>query len=231
MPASLTIIKYPKAFVPFAFFAMAVHRLPLWLNKDLSFYKLMGIGKNGTFDKVPDLCQWAILAVFSDENKIKAADHRRLVKDLYGNFIAAWYRFFRCTLHTYILQAEEGHGTWDGKKAFGVTTGSIESNEQIAVLTRASIKLSKLKYFWANVAPVAAKMNLAKGFIRSYGIGELPWIKQATFSIWENKDAMKAFAYGTKEHATVVKRTRSEKWYSEDMFVRFRIIKELKPTD
>ncbi|MEO5944942.1 MAG: spheroidene monooxygenase, partial [Ferruginibacter sp.] len=63
MQVSLTIIRYRKIFVPFAFFAMAIFRLPLWLNKNISFYKLMGSGKNGTFDKTPDLQQWAILTV------------------------------------------------------------------------------------------------------------------------------------------------------------------------
>jgi hypothetical protein len=52
MQVSLTIIKYPNRFIPFAFFAMALHRLPLWQHKNISFYKLMGTGKNGTFDSV-----------------------------------------------------------------------------------------------------------------------------------------------------------------------------------
>jgi len=34
---------------------------------------------------------------------------------------------------------------------------------------------------------------------------------------------MKAFAYRNKEHAEVIKKTREQRWYSEDMFIRFRI--------
>lgn len=222
MRASLTIIKYKKGLVPFAFFAMALHRLPLWLNKNINFYKLMGSGKNGTFDKVPDLQQWAVLAV---HRHMPAGDTAYSPEKLYGKFIAAWFRFFKCRLHTYILDPVDGHGKWDGKNAFG----EIERREitgKIAVLTRAAIKLNKLKYFWAHVASVAAKMNTAKGFVTSYGIGELPWIKQATFSIWETKEDMMAFAYGMQEHKEVVKKTRAEKWYSEDMFVRFQIVNE-----
>jgi len=67
-------------------------------------------------------------------------------------------------------------------------------------------------------------MANAKGLISSLGIGEMPWIKQATFSIWQSKAAMKDFAYQMKEHQEVIRKTRAEKWYSEDMFVRFRII-------
>jgi heme-degrading monooxygenase HmoA len=51
----------------------------------------------------------------------------------------------------------------------------------------------------------------------------MPYFKQATFSIWESKAAMKAFAYGSQHHKDVVAKTRKEDWYSEDMFVRFKI--------
>lgn len=35
---------------------------------------------------------------------------------------------------------------------------------------------------------------------------------------------MKAFAYGMKEHADVIQKTRKQDWYSEDMFTRFKVI-------
>ncbi|RYD69338.1 MAG: DUF3291 domain-containing protein [Sphingobacteriales bacterium] len=195
---------------------MAVHHLPLLFNKNISFYKLMGSGKNGTFDKTPDWQQWSILCV---SHKLIAND-----KPVYGSFIKNWYRFFGCELFTMILEPTEGHGTWDGKKAFGELKPKSDYDGRIAVLTRATIRINKLKYFWQNVAPVAKKMSTANGFIFSAGIGEVPWIKQATFSVWKNKESMLAFAYGMKEHAEVIQKTRKQKWYSEDMFTRFKII-------
>ena len=219
MQVSLTIAKYRSAFVPFALCAMALFRLPLWLNKNISFYKLLGTGKNGTFDKRPDWKQWGILAVHRQESM------NPTTTDLYGKAIAKWFRLFRVELTTYLLEPLEGHGLWDNKKPFGEVFIPQTYDGPIAVLTRATIKLNKLKYFWAHVAPVAARMSEAKGFIRSYGIGEIPWIKQATFSIWESKEDMKAFAYGMKEHAEVIKKTRQQKWYSEELFMRFKIIK------
>ena len=94
----------------------------------------------------------------------------------------------------------------------------------IAVLTRATIRLSKLRSFWKNVDGVARDMAGADGFITSLGIGETPFIKQATFSIWESKAHMKQFAYQAREHAEVIRKTRKGDWYSEDMFVRFKIL-------
>jgi heme-degrading monooxygenase HmoA len=218
MQVSLTIIKYPNRFIPFAFFAMALHRLPLWRHKNISFYKLMGTGKNGTFDKRPDFNQWAIMAA----HVLEISDNN--IENLYGKFIAKWFRIFKCETKIYLLDPIEGHGTWDNKKPFGVLPAKSDYEGKIAVLTRATIKLNKLKYFWQNVAPVAEKMNTAKGFLISYGVGEIPWIKQATFSIWESKEDMKNFAYGMKEHAEVIKKTRQQKWYSEDMFTRFKVV-------
>lgn len=218
MHVTLTIIKYPNKFIPFAFFAMAIHRFPLWLNKNISFYKLMGTGKNGTFDKKPDLNQWAIMAAY----KTEITDTN--IEKLYGKFISKWLSVFKCTVHTHLLEPIEGHGTWDSKKPFGNLPPKSDFEGKIAVITRATIRLSKLKFFWENVAPIAVKMSTAKGFITSYGVGEIPWIKQATFSIWDSKEDMKNFAYGMKEHAEVIKKTRQQKWYSEDMFTRFRII-------
>lgn len=175
----------------------------------------MGCGKNGTFDKKPDLNQWAIITAYRPgiaENK-----------SLYGKFIDNWLQACKCELFTVFLEPLEGHGTWDGQQVFGNLVPRPGYQGKIATLTRATIRIKKLKYFWNNVAPVANKMGSAKGFIMSVGIGEIPPVKQATFSIWETKEDMKDFAYQMKEHRDVIVKTRAEKWYSEDMFVRFAI--------
>ena len=177
----------------------------------------MGCGKNGTFDKVPDLNQWAILTVYDEKQKIIPAN-------IYGKFISKWIKLFSCETLTFMLEPIAGHGLWDRKKAFGELNNKTEHTGRIATLTRATIRLSKLKYFWKNVAPVSDNIKSAKGFIFSAGIGEVPWIKQATFSVWDSAEDMKAFAYGMKAHSEVIKKTRQQQWYSEDMFVRFKIL-------
>ncbi|HRF27203.1 MAG TPA: spheroidene monooxygenase, partial [Ferruginibacter sp.] len=62
MTTSLTVFRYPVWAIPLAWLSMGVFRFPLWINRRIRFYKLMGCGLNGTFDKKPDLRQWAILA-------------------------------------------------------------------------------------------------------------------------------------------------------------------------
>lgn len=222
MLVTLTIIRYPKKYIPFALIAMALHRLPLWLNKKVSFYKLLGCGKNGTFDKHPDWQQWGIMAVQSNSMVVPDFNKASHIHILYGSFINKWLCFFKCETWTIFLEPLEGHGRWDGKEPFKVITKHTNYNGIIATLTRATIRINKLKTFWQNVEAAAGEMAIAKGFICSVGIGEMPYIKQATFSIWQSKDDMKMFAYQMHQHTAIIQKTRSERWYSEDMFVRFK---------
>jgi hypothetical protein len=227
MQVTLTIIRYPKRYTYFAVLAMAMHRFPLWINKHQSFFKLMGCGKNGTFDKHPDWQQWGIFAVSKESLALKDMTPEAVIFKLYGSFIGKWLRFFKCETWTIFLDPIEGHGSWDGKQPFGELAKNTPHEGPIAILTRATIRVSKLKAFWQNVEGVAVQMSGAPGLITSIGIGELPFIKQATFSIWQSKDAMKQFAYQMHQHTAVIQKTRKENWYSEDMFVRFKLIKTI----
>ena len=60
------------------------------------------------------------------------------------------------------------------------------------------------------------------------GIGELPFLAQATFSVWKNLDSVMNFAYKSKDHSDIIKKTRKRNWYSEDMFTRFIIKKNIE---
>ena len=65
------------------------------------------------------------------------------------------------------------------------------------------------------------KIWTAKGVLFYKGVGEWPWIQQATVSIWESFQAVNQFAYQHKGHAEIVRKTRQQKWYKEDLFSRF----------
>jgi hypothetical protein len=217
MQSQLIIVRYARWLFWAGFLSMAVFRIFLWMEKRIHFWRLMGCGKNGTFDIVPDARQWAVLIITDQANTP--------IENCVPAFLNGWWRFFGCEKWVLTLQPLEGHGTWNGKEVFGTYPPEGASyTGRIAVLTRATIRVSKLLAFWKNVQPVAATMMSTPGFITSVGIGEIPWIKQATFSVWESREHMKQFAYRMKEHQQVIKKTRQEKWYSEDMFIRFAII-------
>jgi heme-degrading monooxygenase HmoA len=215
MIVSISIIKYPTKYIPFAFLAMALHRIPLLLNKNCKFWKLMGCGKNGTFDINPDFHKWGLLTVWHNQDDYENFKSNSLV--------TKWWNLFSIEQFTVLLEPLESHGEWSGKKPFG--DAKIKDHTgKIAILTRATIRFNRLKNFWRNVPPVANIMSTANGFITSIGIGEAPYFMQATFSVWENLEDVKNFAYKSKEHAEVIKLTRVENWYKEELFARFRIL-------
>lgn len=218
---SLTIIRYPGRYVFFALCAMAIHRLPLWANKKIYFWKLLGCGKGGGFSKTPDWRQWAVLTVRYKETL--PGNRQDLLKVLYGRFIAGWYRYFQCETHTFLLAPVSGHGNWDSRQPFGQIPHTTDYSGKVAVLTRATIRLNSLPRFWAHVKGAADLLHTANGLLYTVSIGELPFIKQATFSIWNSVEDMKVYAYQTR-HTEVIKKTHEEKWYSEELFVRFRIV-------
>ncbi|WP_246230506.1 DUF3291 domain-containing protein [Mucilaginibacter humi] len=118
---------------------------------------------------------------------------------------------------TILLSPLQSHGKWDDRQPFDTT--AVENYDgPIAVLTRATIRFNKLKDFRGNVDSSASLMASAKGYIASFGIGEAPAYRQATFSVWESVDDVKAFAYRSREHAEVIRKTREGNWYKEELF-------------
>ena len=215
MIASLTMVRYRKRFIPFALMAMAMHRAPMTRQKGCSFWQLVGSGKHGTFSLKPDWQQWGLLAVWDD---------REAFDRFYGDsFVSRWWNRFGCEKWTILCEPLQSHGAWEGKEPFGNI--SVQGYEgPVAVLTRATVRLNRLKNFWSNVDDVSELMRRSPGYIMSLGIGERPLYRQATFSIWNSLDDVKIFAYGSKEHSEVIRKTRDEGWYSEELFARFKLI-------
>jgi len=215
MIVSLTMVRYRKRFIPFALLAMAMHREPMKRKEGCSFWQLVGSGKNGTFSLKPDWQQWGLLAVWDDR---QAFD--QFYKD---SFISRWWNRFRCEKWTVLCEPLQSHGKWEDKEPFGDI--NIQGyGGPVAILTRATVRFNRLKNFWSNVDEVSDLMRRSPGYIMSLGIGERPLYRQATFSIWNSLDDVKAFAYGSKEHSEVIRKTRDEGWYSEELFARFKLI-------
>ena len=194
---------------------MAVFRLPMRFQKGCSFWQLMGSGKKGSFDLNPDWQQWALLACW---------DSRESFDRFYRySFISKWWHSFKTENWTILCEPIQSHGKWDGSEPFSATA-KMEEAGAIAVITRATIRFKNMKPFWASAAKVADLMKDARGLVTSFGIGEMPAYKQATFSIWENAESMKDFAYRSAEHREVIQKTKDENWYSEELFARFKLI-------
>ena len=96
----------------------------------------------------------------------------------------------------------------------------------VAIITRATLRVSKLISFWKSVPAASAAIEQAKGVKYFKGIGEWPFIQQATLSLWDSFDSVNNFAYSSKIHSDIIKKTRKQKWYSEDLFARFQVLSD-----
>lgn len=196
-----------------AFTQMQLAHAVLSKTPGLRFYKLLGTGGGDGYQWQPDFGTYALLTVFEDQNQSEAFYQSR------------WFQKYRknCSqVKSFHLQAFEGHGFWDGHQPFEIF--DPQENYPVAVLTRARIKWKFLRKFWQKVPKVSASLQHYPGQLFGKGIGELPLIQQATFSVWENKEAVMAYAYQNPKHREVVQMTRKLGWYAEEMFVRFHVM-------
>ena len=182
----------------------------------LKFYKLLGTGAGAGFSLFPDFSTYSILCVWDDSKSandfINNSEHSiKISKKAFSR-------------NDYFLKPIKSHGKWDGINPFNVNDSKFDKNKSVAIITRATLNFTKLIEFWNSVPKASNAIKNAKGVLWFKGIGELPFIQQATFSIWENLESVTNFAYKDLNHSDIVKKTKKRKWYKEDLFSRFVII-------
>jgi heme-degrading monooxygenase HmoA len=182
----------------------------------LDFYKLLGTGSGAGFSLYPDFSTYSILCIWKDrssaDNFINKSNHAILISN-------------KSSLKVdYFLNSIHSHGKWDGLNPFTGKSLEQDKSKKIAIITRATLNYSRLLEFWKSVPKASKAIKNASGVIWFKGIGEIPFIQQATFSIWENINSVTDFAYKNKNHADIVKKTRKRNWYKEDLFARFEIV-------
>jgi len=178
----------------------------------LRFFKLLGSGGGDGFSVFPNLARYGLLAVWEEAEKATA---------FFGGHLA--FQDFRqksASYWTVYMRTAMVHGQWDGAEPFQVTQ-PFDPDRLVGVLTRATIYPRHLWRFWRFVPPVGRSVKGREGLLFTAGIGELPLIQQATFSLWRNSHLMKAYAYQSRYHREVVRRTRELGWYEEELFARF----------
>lgn len=177
----------------------------------LEFFKLMGSGGKNGFSKMLNVNVYTLLAVWeSEEAATSYFDKSRHFLNFQKRASEFW---------TIYMNTSKVHGTWSGRNPF--ETIQPYQSGPIAVITRARIKFRFLRKFWSYVPSVSKNMDDRDGSIFSIGIGEYPWLMQATFSLWEDQESMQNYAYRSKFHSEVIKKTRSLGWYSEELFANF----------
>jgi hypothetical protein len=205
----------PARAVPAALVRMATGRRALRDADGLRFRKLLGTGDGRTFTvRDADPRHWAMLTVWDGE---AAADR---FADQHGA-LAAWQRIADEEL-VVRMRPIASRGAWSGQQPFGDPTPRRVIGP-VASITRARITARKLATFWRAVPPVSHDLHQVDGLRLAVGIGEAPVALQGTFSLWDDGDALSAFAHRRSPHLEAIRRTAEERWYAEELFARFEV--------
>lgn len=175
------------------------------------FTRLMGTGQGIGFDPRPNFNVYSVLGVWES------------VTACHDFLTGPWMRAYRNASdeHFTVLQYPiRAKGTWGGTNPFAPLDYTPRTDIR-GVITRATIRTSQLVRFWRAVPRASRAAGRAAGRIFSLGIGEFPLVQQATYSLWENEEAIKQFAYRGHAHRSAIRDTHTYNWYSEELFARF----------
>jgi hypothetical protein len=178
----------------------------------LRWRKVLGSGHEGGFGLQPGWDRLAQFCVFDDA----PAAREWLARD---RELRVW-KARAAELLWLELRAWQSRGTWAGQDL--PVSASEPGKGPVAALTRASIRPSRARAFWSHSPAAEKALAESRGCRLAVGLGEAPLLRQATFSLWDDVDAMDAYAR-SGAHLSAIRDAYRDEYFSESMFTRFAI--------
>jgi len=196
---------------PRALARLATDRRPLRHVPGLTFWRLLGTGRGSNTATSIDFRRTALFAVWEREHDLDVFLRSTAIADRWTRAEEAWH---------VRLRALSGHGSWRGFDVLSALQAG-SGGGPIAVITRASVRWQAWRAFIRDSSTVSADLQRAEGLLGALGMGEAPVGRLGTFSLWRSADDVAAFAQSLR-HADVMRRSRAERWYREELFARFQ---------
>jgi hypothetical protein len=176
----------------------------------LLFSKVLGSGYEGGFGLRPSPSRQGLFGLF---------DSLQTAQDFVTkSSLLQAYQERSNELCWALLKTWSCRGSWDGQSLEVCAAQPIKG--PMAALTRASIKLGKAPAFWRHAPPAQNALINAKGCQLAVGLGEAPFVRQATFTLWDSVSDMNAYAR-SGAHLEAIQDAAQNDYFSESMFARF----------
>ncbi len=180
----------------------------------LEFFKPIGTGSGAGYSIIPDFSVYGVIAVWEDISYAETFLKSNLFVD---------FEKHSSEQYTIFMQPILAKGSWSGFDNWRPAQNN-KQNSAVAVITYATIRAGFIIPFLRITPKVSRVSEQFKGLVFSKGIGEVPVVQQATFTVWESITEMEQFAYRS-QHIEAMKLTRQKNGFAEQLFARLKPIK------
>lgn len=177
----------------------------------LRFWRLLGTGAGADTGPGADLRRSALFAVWDDESDLDRFVAEHPIARRWTTAEEAW---------GVRLRGVGGHGAWRGEAVLDLIEPG-RADGPVAIITRADVRVGAWRTFRSLGPTVDEELQTAEGLLAVAGIGEAPLLRLGTFSLWRSLADARYYATQLPIHRDVVRRTRTERWYGEELFARF----------